>query len=73
MFVGLPLFFIGTEIVPHLLNPCLMSALFGSQIWPGVCASSAQGGWEFADRWHVLDHMVVGVLPTSTGRDPITG
>lgn len=47
---------IGTEIVPHLVNPCLVSQT------PGLCAHGTEGA-DLAGRFHTLWHAAVGTLP----------
>ena len=61
VFVGPVLFLAGTEIVPHLLSPCLPAAL-GAEWLPPVCERTEQHGVDVADRWHTLDHALVGAL-----------
>ena len=53
---------VGTEIVPHLVSPCL-PAVLGAGWVPGVCEHDPERGWDVADRWHALDHALVGALP----------
>ena len=63
-FVGPVLFFAGTETVPHLLNPCLFALeLAGKRLPEFYCAYSPEWGADFAGRWHLLDHTLVGALP----------
>ena len=63
-FVGPVLFFVGTEIVPHLLNPCYFAlALAGKRLPEFYCDYSPEGGADLADRWHLLDHTLVGAIP----------
>ena len=63
-FVGPVLFVVGTEIVPHLLNPCFWALALGGTRWPEFyCAYSPEWGVDLADRWHLLDHTLVGALP----------
>ena len=63
-FVGPVLFFAGTEIIPHLLNPCLFALEFAGKRLPELyCAYSPEWGADFADRWHLLDHTLVGAVP----------
>ena len=55
-------FLIGTEVVPHALSPCLPAER--SAGWqPGVCERQAHGGADVGDRWHALDHALVGAVP----------
>jgi hypothetical protein len=52
-----PLFvLVGMEVIPHVLNPCLVMFLLGSEA-PGLC----QG--DVSDRWHALSHALIGGLP----------
>ena len=62
VFVGPVLVLVGTEIVPHLLSPCLPAEL-GADWVPGVCERHPVHGWDIEDRWHALDHALVGALP----------
>ena len=63
-FAGPVLFFVGTEIVPHLLNPCFWAvALGGIRLPEFYCAYSPEWGADLADRWHPLGHTLVGAVP----------
>ncbi len=62
VFVGPVLLLIDTEIVPHLLNPCLFALELGGKRLPGMC-DYGEWGTDFAARWHLLDHTLVGALP----------
>ena len=63
-FVGPVLFFVGTELVPHLVNPCYFAlALAGKRLPEFYCDYSAEWGADLADRWHPLDHTLVGAVP----------
>lgn len=63
-FVGPALLFVGTEIVPHLLNPCFWALTLGGARLPELyCAYSPEWGADLADRWHLLHHALVGALP----------
>ncbi len=63
-FVGAVLFFGATEIVPHLLNPCYFAqALAGKRLPEFYCQYSPDRGVDLADRWHLLDHTLVGAIP----------
>ena len=63
-FVGPVLFFVGTEIVPHLLNPCLLALEFAGKRLPEFyCAYSPEWGADLTDRWHVLEHTLLGAVP----------
>ncbi len=62
VFVGPVLLLVGTEIVPHLLNPCLFALELGGKRLPGMC-DYGEWGTDFAARWHLLDHTLVGAIP----------
>jgi len=63
-FVGPVLFFLGTELVPHLFNPCYFALEFaGKQLPEFYCEYSPEWGADLADRWHLLDHTLVGAIP----------
>ena len=62
VFVGPVLFLAGTEMVPHLLNPCLFALELGDKRMPGMC-DYGEWGTDFAARWHLLDHTLVGAIP----------
>ena len=63
-FAGPVLFLVGTEIVPHLLNPCFFALQLGDTRLPEFyCAYDPEWGVDLADRWHLLDHTLVGALP----------
>lgn len=53
--IGALLILIGTEIVPHVLSPCLVTET-------GICELTSEGV-DVRDRWHPLDHALVGALP----------
>lgn len=57
-FFGTALVLVGTDVVPHVLNPCLT---FGPQL-SGVCGEFA-GRWDVQDRWHTLLHTLLGAAP----------
>jgi hypothetical protein len=62
--LGPVLFFVGTEIVPHLLNPCVWALAVGGKRLPELyCAYHPEWGVDVADRWHLLSHTVVGAIP----------
>ncbi len=65
-FVGPVLFLVGTEILPHLLNPCSIPYELGSRNLPGICQSDPAWGADLASRWHLLDHTLVGAIPMTT-------
>jgi len=54
-FVSLLLFFMGTEVIPHVLLPC--AAL------PGMCEDLPGRGRDIAGSWHLLHHMLIGAVP----------
>ena len=60
-FVGPLLVVVGTEIVPHVVSPCL-PAVLGADWLPPVCERTEQG-IDVAGRGHPLDHALVGALP----------
>ncbi len=63
-FVGPVLFFIGTEIVPHLFNPCYFALALADRRLPELyCEYGPELGADLADRWHLLDHTLVGAIP----------
>ena len=63
-FIGPVLFFIGTEIIPHLLNPCWWFLTWSGMRLPEFyCAYNPEWGADFADRWHLLNHTLAGALP----------
>lgn len=61
--VGPLLVLIGGELVPHLVNPCVLPDLAGAEP-PGFCVTTPEGA-DVPDNWHALDHAVVGFLPVS--------
>ncbi|CAA9560653.1 MAG: hypothetical protein AVDCRST_MAG49-2524 [uncultured Thermomicrobiales bacterium] len=61
-FVGPLLVLVGTEVVPHVISPCLPAEL-GAGWQPGVCERQEHGGLDVGDRWHALDHALVGAVP----------
>ena len=63
-FVGPVLFLVGTEVNPHLLNPCLLALRLGAARLPAFyCAYSPEWGADMTDRWHVLEHTLLGAVP----------
>lgn len=54
---------VGGELVPHLVNPCVLPELAGAEP-PGFCTTTPAGA-DVPDNWHALDHAVVGFLPLS--------
>lgn len=55
VFIGPMLILVGTEIVPHVLTPCLVTDT-------GICEVTSEGT-DVQDRWHPLDHTLVGAIP----------
>ena len=63
-FLGPVLFFVGTELIPHLVNPCIWAFLWNGTRLPNVyCAYDPAWGADLADRWHLLQHTLLGALP----------
>ncbi|MDQ4077291.1 MAG: hypothetical protein M3220_13715 [Chloroflexota bacterium] len=63
-FAGPVLFFVGTEIIPHLVNPCYFAwTLAGQRLPEFYCAYSPEWGADFAARWHLLAHTLIGAIP----------
>lgn len=61
--VGPLLVLVGGEVLPHLLNPCVLPDLAGVEP-PGFCVRTPEGV-DVPDDWHLLDHALVGFLPLS--------
>ncbi len=59
--VGPVLLIVGMEIVPHVINPCLVADLRGGEL-PVFCERTESGA-DIADRLHALYHAVVGAIP----------
>ena len=62
-FVGPVLVFVGIEVLPHLANPCGIPYALGSRDLPGFCVTNPEWGADVEDRYHLLDHALVGGLP----------
>lgn len=62
VFVGPLLVFVGSELIPHVASPCLPAQLWGSSELPAICERTVHGV-DVKDRWHLLDHALVGALP----------
>ncbi len=62
VFFGPVLVLVGLEVVPHLLNPCLLASVSGSDGLPGICQRGVHGV-DITERWHLLDHTLVGAVP----------
>jgi hypothetical protein len=60
-FVGPGLFIVGTELVPHVVNPCLAAELARDDL-PGFCEKTGSGT-DISGRVHALHHALVGALP----------
>jgi len=63
-FAGPVLVVAGTELIPHLVSPCLPTEL-GVGRPPPVCERTEEHGLDVAGRWHALDHALVGAVPTA--------
>lgn len=61
--VGPLLVLVGGELVPHLVNPCVLPELVGART-PEFCVKTPEGA-DVPGTWHALDHAVVGFLPLS--------
>ena len=61
--VGALLVLIGGEVLPHLLSPCAPAQLWNAPA-PSLCVRSPHG-LDVPERWHALNHAVVGFLPLS--------
>lgn len=59
--VGPLLFIVGTEIVPHVVNPCVVADVASDDL-PGYCEQT-ESGVDIGGRVHALHHAVVGALP----------
>ena len=55
---------VAMELVPHLVNPCLVAGALGDL--PAGCSRTVHGT-DVHDRWHALHHAVVGGLPAALG------
>ncbi len=64
-FVGPVLVFVGIEVLPHLLNPCGIPYALGHRDLPGICQTDPEWGADVEDRYHLLDHALVGGLPAA--------
>lgn len=53
----------GGEVLPHVLNPCVLPELAGAEP-PAFCESTPEGP-DVPEHWHALDHALVGFLPLS--------
>ena len=61
VFAGPLLLVVGTEIVPHVVNPCLVADLSGGPL-PRFCERT-ESGPDFSGRLHALNHALVGAVP----------
>lgn len=59
--VGPVLVVAGTELVPHVVNPCLAAELTQNEL-PGFCEHTESGA-DIGGRVHAMHHAVVGALP----------
>jgi hypothetical protein len=64
-FAGPLLVLVFMEVVPHLLNPCVIADAVGDKL-PAGCSRSTSGA-DVAERWHTLHHAVVGAVPAAVG------
>ena len=55
---------VAMEVVPHLVNPCLVAGALGDL--PAGCARTVHGV-DVHDRWHARHHAVVGGVPAALG------
>ncbi len=61
VFLGPLLIVVGMELIPHVVNPCLVADLAGDRL-PRFCGRTESGA-DIADRRHALYHAIVGALP----------
>lgn len=54
---------VGGELLPHVLNPCVLPDLAGAE--PPAFCTRTPDGLDVPDNWHALDHALVGFLPLS--------
>lgn len=59
--VGPLLFIVGTEIVPHVVNPCVVADVVSDDL-PGYCERTESGA-DIDNRVHAFHHAVLGALP----------
>jgi len=59
--VGPVLFVAGTELVPHVVNPCIAAEMTQNEL-PGFCEHT-ESGTDIGGRVHALHHAVIGALP----------
>lgn len=64
VFFGPLLVFIGMELVPHALSPCLFASVESNPL-SVLCEPMEHDPAEvdLANRWHAIHHTVVGALP----------
>ncbi|HEV2126681.1 MAG TPA: hypothetical protein VGW38_28305 [Chloroflexota bacterium] len=60
-FVGPVLFIVGTELVPHVVNPCFAAEVAGEKL-PSYCERTESGA-DISGRVHALHHGLVGAVP----------
>lgn len=51
------------EVLPHLVNPCVLSDLAGAE--PPAFCEQTDSGADVPTTWHALDHAMVGFLPAA--------
>ena len=56
---------VAMEVVPHVVNPCLVAGAVGDSL-PSGCSRTVHGT-DVHDRWHALHHAVVGGAPAALG------
>lgn len=61
--VGPLMVLVGGEVLPHVLNPCVLPDVAGAEP-PAFCETTPEGA-DVPENWHALDHAVVGFLPMS--------
>lgn len=64
-FVGPLVVLVLMEVLPHVLNPCVLADAAGARLPPGC--SRGEDGVDVADRFHTLDHALVGLVPAALG------
>lgn len=62
VFFGPVLVFVGMELLPHVVNPCLVA---GGEGLAGFCQQTAHdaSSVDVAGRWHALHHALIGAVP----------
>lgn len=64
-FAGPLLVLVLMEVLPHLLNPCVIADATEVVLPPGC--SRGENGADVSDRWHTVDHALVGGVPAALG------